>query len=190
MTPTAWKRAGKTPCLQTPGKYVLALFRSCCRNSVMANSSVIPQQNTSTSFPMSLLCLGQGQAPSSLLGHRICTTPGRLRSQPGPLTGFPVTTAGSFLPSTHRFGRDVCVRDAPVLAHDGDVAVDIDGQRVSGQHRDPAGTAVCQRRAGGAARAAGPGQHSPLLALVDELLHLLHTAADLLLLGRCKRTTA
>lgn len=74
-----------------------------------------------------------------------------------------------FLPrtSTHGFGRDVCVREAPVLAHDGDVAVDIDGQRVSGQHRDPAGTPVSAAGLG-AARGRGRGQRgtyplSPLL---------------------------
>lgn len=39
----------------------------------------------------------------------------------------------------YRFGGDVRVREVPVLTHDGDVAVHIDGQRVAGQHRDPEG---------------------------------------------------
>lgn len=75
-----------------------------------------------------------------------------------PITHARVLRAGRS--SQVRFGGDVRVREVPVLTHDGDVAVHIDGQRVAGQHRDP------------------------LLSLVDEFLHLLHAAADLLLLGR------
>lgn len=59
----------------------------------------------------------------------------------------------------------------------------------------PASTAILKgkTRVRGRSRAgaAGPGLlHLPLLALVDELLHLLHAAADLLVLGRCKRGNA
>lgn len=59
----------------------------------------------------------------------------------------------------------------------------------------PASTAILKGktrvRGRGRAWAAGPGLlHSPLLSLVDEFLHLLHAAADLLLLGRCKRGNA
>lgn len=41
---------------------------------------------------------------------------------------------------THHFRRDVGVRQASVLTHDGQVAVDVDGQRVARQHHDAADT--------------------------------------------------
>lgn len=48
-------------------------------------------------------------------------------------------TCDSSLP-THPFGGDVGVREAPVLTHDGQVAVDVYGQRVAGHHHDAAET--------------------------------------------------
>lgn len=41
-------------------------------------------------------------------------------------------------PQTHHFGGDVGVRQVPVLAHDGQVTVDVDGQSVSSQDHDAA----------------------------------------------------
>lgn len=41
---------------------------------------------------------------------------------------------------THHFGGDVGVRQVPVFTHDGQVTVDVDGQRVSGQDHDAAQT--------------------------------------------------
>lgn len=60
----------------------------------------------------------------------------------------------------------------------------------------PASTVILQEKAGVSscavpcrAGAAQPEQYLPLLALVDELLDLLYSAADLLVLGRCKGST-
>lgn len=41
---------------------------------------------------------------------------------------------------THHFGGDVGVRQIPVFTHDGQVTVDVDGQRVSSQDHDAAQT--------------------------------------------------
>lgn len=43
---------------------------------------------------------------------------------------------------THHFRRDVGVGQVAVLTHDRKVAVDVDGQRVSGQNHDAAGRAA------------------------------------------------
>lgn len=45
---------------------------------------------------------------------------------------------------THNFGGDVGVRQVPVLTHDGQVTVDIDGQSVSSQDHDTVHTATQQ----------------------------------------------
>lgn len=45
---------------------------------------------------------------------------------------------------THNFGGDVGVRQVPVLTHDGQVAVDVDGQSVSSQDHDTVHTQTQQ----------------------------------------------
>lgn len=51
------------------------------------------------------------------------------------------------VPDPYRLGGDICIGEAPVLAHDGNVAVHIDRLRVAGQHRDPAEKARVNHRA-------------------------------------------
>lgn len=90
---------------------------------------------------LSLSYPGHRQAPGNLLRRQSCalvSTAWAGCCPPGPLLPG-LVPPGCTAPAPYRFGRDVCVRDAPVLAHDRDVAVHIDRLRVAGQHRDPAG---------------------------------------------------
>lgn len=96
-------------------------------------------------------------------------------------------------PQTHHFRGNVGVRQVPVLAHDGQVTVDVDGQSVSSQDHDAAhaqtethtgrdvrrsSTQVCRVE-----EQARSSPNSPFLAFVEELLHLLHSSPDVLHLG-------
>lgn len=100
---------------------------------------------------LSLSCPGPGQAPGALTEAPDSCLPGKAPaaawagSVPLASLSLGLVPPGCAAPAPYRFGRDVCVGEAPVLAHDGDVAVDIDRQRVAGQHRDPAGESPCQR---------------------------------------------
>lgn len=72
------------PHLTEAWEYVLALPRSCCRNSIVANSSVIPQRNTPTPLPIP-------SAPWAGTNTEFFTRAldDLLRSQPGLLSGSP-----------------------------------------------------------------------------------------------------